>query len=151
VYVAIDLRKIKILVTMSIHEMSQEEMSYGEGGQENKIVYVIGEDGNYIPIPVNGQQAKHISQMAQWGSNTLLHEIETKVKAGMLSPIAYYMEKNEMDIATLAQKVGKWEWQVKKHLQPHVFSKLSPALIQLYANIFNITFATLVHFGDEQQ
>ncbi|MEI8278145.1 MAG: hypothetical protein WCG87_00195 [Bacteroidota bacterium] len=136
---------------MCINEMPQGSQNFNDGNPKPKLIYAIGEDGNYVEIPVIGQQAQQIAQQTSWDNNgNTLAEIEAKVKAGELSPIAYYMEKYSMDIANVALELGKWEWQVKKHLNPSAFKELSPAVIQAYANIFHITFATLVHFGDEE-
>ena len=144
-------QKHNLLAAMSINEMPQGPQNFNDGNHQPKMVYAIGEDGNYVSIPITGQEAKHIVQSASWDHNThSLAEVEAKVRAGELSPIAYYMEKYSMDIATVALELGKWEWQVKKHLNPKTFSELSPAVIQAYANIFHITFATLVHFGEEE-
>jgi len=44
-----------------------------------------------------------------------------------------------MDIGILAAYVNKWQWQVKRHLKPAVFSKLSDAMLSKYARVFNIT------------
>lgn len=44
-----------------------------------------------------------------------------------------------MDIKTLAAYTGFWQWQVKKHLKPANFNKLSDKKLQKYATVFEIT------------
>jgi hypothetical protein len=48
------------------------------------------------------------------------------------------MERGLMDIAILASYTGFWKWQVKRHLKPSVFEKLSYKRLQRYAEVFNI-------------
>ena len=54
-----------------------------------------------------------------------------------------------MDLPLLAKYVGKWQWQVKRHMKPSVFYKLDTAILQRYADTFNITIEELVNFGKE--
>jgi hypothetical protein len=61
------------------------------------------------------------------------------------------MHKNLMDVGLLARYAGKWKWQVKRHFQPAVFKSLSPAMIDKYAQIFNISQAELQNFGKDKQ
>ena len=53
--------------------------------------------------------------------------------------IAYYMEKNIMDIGLLAKYMGVWRWTVKKHMKPKHFNKLTDEQLAQYAEIFNIS------------
>jgi len=78
-------------------------------------------------------------QQAWDNINEKVEAIKQKVISGKLSPVAYYMEKNIMDVALLAKYMGLWRWTVKKHLKPKHFNKLPPETIEQYADIFNIT------------
>ena len=77
----------------------------------------------------------------------MLRETEAAVKAGKLSPIAYFMQKSLMDVALLAKYVGKWQWTVRRHLKPRGFSKLNAATLAAYASVFNISVDDLKSFG----
>jgi hypothetical protein len=44
-----------------------------------------------------------------------------------------------MDLTLLAQSTGLWRWRVSRHLQPAHFAKLSPALLQRYADALGIS------------
>jgi len=48
------------------------------------------------------------------------------------------MEYRLMDIEILAGYSGFWQWQVKRHLKPDVFKKLSDKRLQKYADAFNV-------------
>jgi hypothetical protein len=43
-----------------------------------------------------------------------------------------------MDVEILAGYSGFWQWQVKRHLKPDVFKKLSDKKLQKYADAFNV-------------
>jgi hypothetical protein len=44
-----------------------------------------------------------------------------------------------MDLTVLAQATGLFRWQVRRHLKPSVFSRLSPRKLQRYEEAFQMT------------
>ncbi len=60
------------------------------------------------------------------------------VKDGKLSPLAAHMTRRQMTPKLLAQHTGFFTFQVKRHLNPRVFKKLSESTLQTYANCLNI-------------
>jgi hypothetical protein len=69
------------------------------------------------------------------------------VIAGKLSPLAYYMEKNQMDVPMLSQYSGIRKWRVKKHLIPKGFMKLSANDLDRYSKALNISIEELKNPG----
>ena len=70
------------------------------------------------------------------------HKVEAakaKVLNNEASPVLFFMEKNIMDINILSSYTGFFKWQIKPHLKPAVFNKLSPKKINKYAEVFNVT------------
>lgn len=133
---------------MNVNEVPQDPRDPKHDGRIRKLIYAIDKDGKYTGVNSEGWEAENFAQKQAWDDiDETLADIEAKVFAGHLSPIAYFMQKNLMDIALLARYAGKWQWQVKRHFDPHVFSKLSPGMISRYAGIFNITTDELVNFG----
>jgi hypothetical protein len=49
------------------------------------------------------------------------------------------MIKNQMDPALLAKYSGISRWQVKRHLKPRIFNKLSESILAPYLELFNLT------------
>ena len=95
-----------------------------------------------------GWEAENAATKGAWDEmEEVLRETEAAVRAGKLSPVAYFMQKTLMDISLLSKYMGKWEWQVKRHMKPSVFKTLKPATLQKYATIFNITVDELTGFG----
>ena len=44
-----------------------------------------------------------------------------------------------MDIGILSNYTGFFKWQIKRHLKPAVFNKLSTKKLDKYAAVFNVT------------
>jgi len=59
------------------------------------------------------------------------------------------MLKRWMDPLTLAQAMGLYRWQVKRHFQPAVFQKLKDETLKAYARIFRVPLEELRYFSGE--
>ncbi len=116
-------------------------------GASNWLNYAVDQDGKYIPAISVGWEPENIALEQAW---EVIHEkvalAKEKVLAEQLSPIAYYMEVNMMDIPLLAKYMNKFQWQVRRHLQPAIFKQLSAETIQQYAFIFKISVTALTNF-----
>ena len=53
--------------------------------------------------------------------NEKAEEVKRKVLEGKLSPVAYYMEKNIMNLKLLSQYTGIPKWRIRRHLKPKIF------------------------------
>ena len=71
--------------------------------------------------------------------NDRIEEARQKVKAGLASPILYYMEKTLVTPLDLSMHAGIMVWRVKRHLKPRVFNRLSEKTLRKYTCVFNIT------------
>lgn len=115
---------------------------FGDG----MIKYATNEDNQYVAVQSAGWEPEIVALKQAWEEvDRKLEEARLKVLAGELSPIGYYIEKKLMDVGILAGYAGKWKWQVKRHLKPVNFNKLSPAMLQKYADIFGISVDELCH------
>ncbi len=72
-----------------------------------------------------------------------------RVRERETSPIEYFMLKSWMDPLTLAQAMGLYRWQVRRHFKPGVFRKLRDETLTEYARIFRVSVDTLRHFHGE--
>ncbi len=133
---------------MKANEVPQDKRDFKEGDKIHKLMYAVDNDGKYTGITSAGWEAENIATKQAWDAvDEELAETAEKVKHGELSPIAYYMQKNLMEVSLLAKYVGKWQWQVKRHFKPSVFNSLGPALLAKYADVFNISVDELKNFG----
>ena len=133
---------------MNVNEVPQDPKDFKGGDKLRKLMYATDKDGNYTGIVSSGWDAENFAMKQAWDDvDETLADTEAQVRAGAVSPIAYFMQKNLMDLALLAKYVGKWQWQVKRHMKPSVFNKMDNALLQKYADVFRITIEELKGFG----
>jgi hypothetical protein len=133
---------------MNVNEVPQDPRDLKHDGKIRKVVYAVDKDGKYTSVNSEGWEPENFAMKQAWEDiDETLAETEAKVRAGELSPVVYYMQKNLMDIALLARYAGKWKWQIKRHFKPQVFNKLDAAMISKYARIFNVTTDELINFG----
>lgn len=115
-----------------------------------EMYYAVDENGEYTTALSTGWEAKNIVQ--DHTMEVLQAEIDqakVAVKEGKRSPIYYYMLLTRMDVVVLAGYTGFWQWRIKRHFKPEVFSRLSDSRLQKYAAAFDITIAELKNFkGD---
>jgi hypothetical protein len=111
-------------------------------------MYVTSDDGQYTQTQSDGWEAENLVLEQAWDDieQQLNYEFE-RVKRKEVSPLAYYMVKSRMDIAILASYAGKWQWQVKRHMQPAIFDQLPEKMLQKYAAIFETDMDELRNLG----
>lgn len=123
--------------------MKKEEVpqdpSYLSKANVSEINYAVDKDGKYTKVKSSGWNAKTVAlDESLQVLKERLQETISKVKNHELSTIAYYMELHKMDVPILASYAGLWKWQVKRHLNPKHFGKLSEKTIQKYAMVFDV-------------
>lgn len=124
---------------MKAKEVPQDDADMMRG-KFREPVYSVDEKGNYTTVPSVGWDPKNAVMQQAWDNiNEKVEETRQKVLDGTLSPIAFYMEKNIMDVGLLANYLGFWKIKVKRHLKAKHFNKLSDEVISRYAEIFEIT------------
>lgn len=131
--------------------MKKEEVPQDKGNLSEKnmkeLVYATDEKGNYTTALSTGWEPKTI---ALSNSIEVINEriaiAKKQVKNNEVSPICYFMELHKMDISILSSYVGMWQWRVKRHFKPKVFTGLSDKILQKYAETFAISIAELRNF-----
>lgn len=130
---------------MKLNEVPQEKKTFKDGGNApKKVLYAVKPDGTYTQSISDGWEPENLALAQAWEEIELqLQAVLQDVHNGVKSPVAYYMVRERMDIGILAAYIGKWQWQVKRHLKPGVFSKLSLQMLERYAAVFNISVGEL--------
>lgn len=113
-------------------------------GKLREPVYSLDENGNFTTVKSVGWDPKNEVIMEAWDQvHEKVNRARQQVLDGELSPIAYHIEKNIMDVKLVAQYMGMWTWTVKRHLKPKNFAKLTNETLEKYARVFNISIAQL--------
>ena len=120
-------------------EVPQDDANMLEG-KFKEPCYAVDEEGKYTTVKSVGWEAKNIVMQQAWDAvHERVEEVRAQVEAGELSPIAYYMEKQLMDLAVLSGYTGFFRWTVKRHMKMKYFDKLSEQKLQRYADAFDIS------------
>ncbi|MBK5286720.1 MAG: hypothetical protein JJE25_15115 [Bacteroidia bacterium] len=103
------------------------------------VVYAEDDSGNYTTGLSRGWQVKADALNIAWEDiEQRIHEAEQKVNHGEASPVLFFMELRLMDMPTIAAYTGFWQWQIKRHIRPDVFKKLSDKKLKKYAEVFEV-------------
>ena len=106
-----------------------------------KIVsYALNRQGEYELVPeFVGQPVTIANQQAWQEIDRQVARSRTKVLAGRVSCLHYYMTAALMDTALLARYTGQPRWKVRLHLVPFFFARLPVATLKTYADLFRIS------------
>ncbi len=123
---------------MKKSDLPQDESALANFTRE--VCYVKNEDGKYQAELSTGWEVKTEALNSAWQDiEQRIEEAKSLVKQGKKSPVYYFMELKLMDLTVLAGYTGFWKFQIKRHMKPAVFSKLSDKKLEKYAVAFDIT------------
>jgi hypothetical protein len=123
---------------MKKEDIPQDPSALGRVTKE--VCYAVDDKGKYVTELSNGWEVKASALDITWQdieNNTKL--AKEKVLRKEASPLSYFMALRIMDVATLAAYTGFWQWQIRRHLKPAVFEKLTEKKLAKYAEAFDIT------------
>jgi hypothetical protein len=110
-----------------------------------RACYAKDATGRYVVATSKGWEVERIAnQLAVTAVKANIDRALAEVRAGKSSALAYHMACAHMDARLLAANSGFWAWQVKRHLKPTIFQRLSPQHLRRYADALGIEVATLV-------
>ena len=110
----------------------------------NEVCYATDESGKYTTELSRGWDVKINALDVTWNDiQQKINAARERVLNNEASPILFFMEKNVMNIGLLSSYTGFFKWQIKRHLKPSIFKKLSDKKLNKYAEVFNITIGEL--------
>ena len=122
---------------MKKDEVPQDLSSLGKITKE--LCYATDSSGKYVAALSSGWDVKITALDVAWGDiEKRIAAAKQKVLNKEASQLLFFMEYKLMDPGILAGYTGFWQWQVKRHLKPAGFNKLSPKKLQKYADAFNV-------------
>jgi len=109
------------------------------GKLTKEVCYATDSDGKYTTALSSGWDVKITALDTAWGDiDKRIASARQQVLDGKASQLLFFMEYRLMDVGIVAGYTGFWKWQIKRHLKPDVFNKLSDNQLQKYAEAFNI-------------
>ena len=116
---------------------------------ERRALYAVDDSGHYTTVPSEGWNADGIvNQQAVEEYARLAREAFDRARRGEGSPLEFHMCAQRMEVPTLAEAAGLWQWRVRRHLKPAVFAKLSPSLLARYAAAMGLSVEALAKLPD---
>lgn len=104
-----------------------------------KLMYAVDDKGHYQGVQSSGWEVEGFAtEMAVQEIDNQVTEMKRDFLAGEVSPIAYYLPFFRFDLISLAQATGFFQWQIKRHMKPLIFTKLSPKKLNIYCDVFNL-------------
>lgn len=111
---------------------------------QKKLIYAVDESGHYQGVKSTGWEVESFAtQMAVDDLQQQSDEALIQAQKGEVSPLAYHMLRLRFDLVSLAQTTGFFQWQIKRHLTPKVFAKLSDKKLAIYGDVMKMTIAEL--------
>ena len=111
---------------------------------QRKALYAQDDDGQFAIVPSSGWDAEEVvldQAIAEF--QRLTEDAFQRASQGLTSPLEYHMFKSRMDVVVLAQATGFFQWQVKRHLKPGAFAKLSARKQLRYEEALDMSAAQL--------
>lgn len=110
------------------------------GKVTKEVCYATDGSGKYVTQLSDGWKVKTDALDVAWKDvENRIADARQKVLNGEASPVLFFMEYRLMDIGILSDYTGFWKWQIKRHLKPEVFKRLSEKKLQKYAEAFNVS------------
>jgi hypothetical protein len=122
---------------MKKENVPQDLSSLGKITKE--VCYATDNSGKYTTELSRGWEVKIDALDVAWEDIEVRKaRAKQQVLNNEASPLLFFMEYRLMDIGILSDYTGFWKWQIKRHLKPEVFKKLSDKNLKKYAEAFNI-------------
>lgn len=131
--------------------MKKEELPQDKSALDNftrEVCYVKNKEGKYVTDLSEGWEVKSVALDNAWEEiERRTEEAKQKVLKGEASPVLYFLELKLMDLPVLAGYTGFMRWQIKRHMKPSVFKKLSTKKLQNYADVFEVSLEDFKNFN----
>lgn len=117
-------------------ESGDEELLYRNN---RELFYSFDPEKGYgTKVGYQNSANQEIIRQSWEAAELRLSGIRDQVRAGILSPVAYHMERCLMEVPMLAGYMGLPKWRVKRHLRSTVYKRLPDNLRLRYARVFGI-------------
>src|SRR3970282_1738014 len=118
-------------------DVPQEE-SMLEGHQ--RACYALDEQGRYVVVgSIGWGGGEGVKSQANDEVRQAIAAALARVRSGSMSPLGYHMARRQMDAAMLSAYSGISRLRVRWHLRPGPFARLTPALLQRYADALHLS------------
>ncbi|MDX1298201.1 MAG: hypothetical protein R3260_08145 [Pseudomonas sp.] len=130
---------------MKLDEVPQDHSS--TYGGHCKLVYAVDASGHYQGAQSDGWEPEAFAtQMAVAELQEQEAEALAAWQRGELSPLKCLMYRYRLDEPALGQITGLWQWRIRRHFRPNIYSKLSATILARYAEAFGLPVEQLIAY-----
>ncbi|MFH1080437.1 MAG: hypothetical protein V1766_09300 [Pseudomonadota bacterium] len=130
---------------MKREQVPQDDENLMEG-RSREVCYAVDEKGNYVQVLSSGWEPKNAALLQAWEQiNEEAKEAFMLVKAGQVSPLAFFMARGMFDVALLSAYTDIPKRKIRAHLEPDNFRHLDEVTLGKYAEAFNLSVDELVN------
>jgi hypothetical protein len=126
----------------------KEKEGFVDCPEQQVILYVEKEDGNYGPMQTGSYITKNFLDDYEMKRKNLENSLKEKVAKKEFSPIYYFMVLEDLSITELAARARIRKGKVRKHLDYEVFKTLDAADLKKYADVFNVAVNEMLRLAD---
>lgn len=134
---------------MEKDKVPQQNISTYSGNK--KAIYATDKNGNYGIIASSGWSVEEeVTKQALTELERLAGEAHKEVKSAKRSTLYFHMYDRRMDLQTLAQSTGLFQWRIKRHFNPRIFKKLTPKILSRYSEALGLSMEALCTIPSQQ-
>ena len=123
---------------MKANEVPQDDNSIYRG--QKRAVYATSANGTYDVVASSGWDVEEeATQQAVAELQRLADEAYAAAVEGKSSPLAFHMYDKRLDLLSLSQATGLFQWRIKRHFRVDVYKKLSDKMLLRYADVMGLT------------
>ena len=107
---------------------------------QRKLLYAVDAKGDYTGVQSAGWEPETFATLTAVAElDRLREEALTRASKGQTSALEFHMFDRRMELDTLAATTGIWKWRIRRHFDVEKFGRLSPAILQRYADAMGIS------------
>lgn len=108
-------------------------------GNLRKALYAKDANGRMVLVASKGSEVDEtVTLQAVERLQAFADDARKRCLAGQTAPLEVWMWALRMDLPLLSQITGIWQWRIRRHLRPRIFARLSPELLQRYAQALGL-------------
>lgn len=109
-------------------------------GNLRKALYAKDANGRMVLVASKGSEVDEtVTLQAVERLQAFADDARKRCLAGQTAPLEVWMWTLRMDLPLLSQITGIWQWRIRRHLRPRNFARLSPELLQRYAQALGLS------------
>jgi hypothetical protein len=134
---------------MKKNNVPQQNISTYSGNK--KAIYATDENGEYTIIASSGWEVEEeVTRQALVELERLAREAHQEVRRAKRSTLYFHMYDRRMDLQTLSQSTGLFQWRIKRHFNPRIFKKLTPKILSRYGEALGLSMEALCTIPPQQ-